>query len=175
MCRTKLSQHYTYQHTYFVNEDQIISIFESEGYTCERKTKFKDHSMFFHFTRATRNIVVLPKVDVKQLQNYFADRERMLRSYSFTTPTVLVPGGHFASIVYQHIPEDLRHNILFALDNDKMKHGKRIYGTDCYVKSFVNIVFEVDVNIVIIACPYQNELQKQCDIVFPNHKKHLLH
>ena len=57
-------------------------------------------------------------------------------------------------------------NIICCIDNDKQKQNKRIYGTNCMVLSFeeaqniyLNNINLVD--IILISCPYQEELKKQ--------------
>ena len=92
----------------------------------------------------------------------------MLKNHSFNKPSILAPAGHFSSILYQYLPEEVKHNILFSIDNDKQKQNKRVYGTNIFAYSFeegksilnkLNIKDKID--IIIINCPYQNEIKNQ--------------
>ena len=169
------------EHTFFLYKSHIKYILESSGYTIVKQTDFKTHSFFIKAEKNKNNIenIKIPHESSLNLKNYFEERKKMLTSYKITKPTILVPGGHFSSIYYLYLTQDEKNNILFCIDNDKMKQNNRIYGTNCIVYSFEEAKKYIEMNkniidIIIINCPYKEELEKQILNTFTLHNINLI-
>jgi len=167
------------EHTFFLVMTHLIYVAESCGYLVEKAETFKRHSQFLCLVRRTlpeapeaEAPAAPPVYNTTRLSAHFEQRNRFMYTLDVdpSRKTVLIPGGHFASIFYSYAPPEFRANILGCCDNDKNKQNKRLYGTTLPMISFQDAKEKWFTSrtsgcekpqIIFLDCPYKNELQQQ--------------
>jgi hypothetical protein len=144
------------EHTYFVNDAIIKSMFANHGFKCVSFEKFKNHSYFFYFEK-------LPKASVsisEEIMNIF----KLSPANPFLNPTLagrpifIAPAGHYGQHLYNIFKPD---HIQGFLDNDIYKQGKRVYGTPKYAFGYDELKKHENPHVFVFAGPYTNEIVKQ--------------
>jgi 2-polyprenyl-3-methyl-5-hydroxy-6-metoxy-1,4-benzoquinol methylase len=134
-----------FEHTVFLTEDWIEFLLAKNGYSVHEKKSFSgDHSIFYSATKReveSPSLIELPKQydrHKREFANYIQFHitmvERMNQSAGETAFPVFLFGGHVSSqylLAYGLDPKA----ISCILDNDKKKHGKRLYGSSLIIKS----------------------------------------
>lgn len=143
------------EHTFYFEESDLLNLFKN--YSLEHKVSFKNHSNFFHF--------VLKESRSKKILNYFIERENKLSNIVLTKETFIVPSGHFGSMIYYY--NKYKDKIIGFLDNDSEKQNKYLYGTDCLTYSFDILKEYNNVDVLLHAGPYSNELIQQINSINP--------
>ena len=95
----------------------------------------------------------------EQFIQYFINRENKLSTIKTNNPTFIIPSGHFGSVIYSYLKD--KTNIIGFLDNDTSKQGKYLYGTDILTYPISHISNYENIDIILHAGPYSNELQTQ--------------
>lgn len=157
------------EHTFYIYASHLKFILESSGFNVTSMCTFNKHSIFIKAERnaSKHDISSVKHEETLELRNYFKLRTNMLHSHKISKQTILAPGGHFASIFYNYLSKEERMNIVCCIDNDPQKQNKRLYGTDCMMLSLGKAYElyienkEEELDIIIISCPYQEEIKKQ--------------
>jgi hypothetical protein len=154
------------EHTYYIDDLLLRSMFSKYGFVCVQQAKFKNHSMFFHFVASSSCIPIeIPNEYTESLQTkfrkYIQYREELFQDIKIPGKFFLVPSGHFGQFMYTKL-QKYKDSMLGFLDNDVSKIGKRLYGTHLYVYPMSEIKkYEEGVSIVIHAGPYFSEIKNQ--------------
>ena len=151
------------EHTFYCDKETIIRIFSQCGYMCNEIKYFDNHSIFMSFllNNNLESQVLEKSIVSLKLKSYFELRENILKNIVLTKKTFIVPAGHFGQLIYYFLKD--KENIIGFLDNDTSKCGKRVYGTIHNVYHMTDIIKynDTDVDILIHAGPYTNEIKKQ--------------
>lgn len=149
------------EHTYSYSEEDIEALFSEFSFGCVTKQWFGNHSLFYHFTKSTPSRLPYSNSDV--LLNHFQERKELIEAISITIPCFIAPAGHFGHILYYHLSNASKKNILGFLDNDTTKQGHRMPGTPCTIFSPKTLEKYKDttIQIMLFGGVYNDEIKKQ--------------
>lgn len=151
------------EHTFYFEESDIVSIFNKYKYRLQDKFYFNTHSIFFYFVFDETFINIetnaLINSQSEQFMQYFINRENKLSTIKTNNPTFIIPSGHFGSVIYSYLKD--KTNIIGFLDNDTSKQSKYLYGTYILTYPISHISNYENIDIILHAGPYSNELQTQ--------------
>lgn len=169
MLKRKYTNCINFEHTFLLTEPYIEYLLSISGFEVERKQLFQDdHSIFFSAVRR-------PSVKVKHLPDglyerykslyldYVSHHEKLVadlnRKMAESDATTFVFGAH---VFTQYlIAFGLDSSMLSGvLDNDPSKIGRRLYGTDLRVESPAVLANLPDVNVVLKAGVYNDEIRR---------------
>ena len=147
------------EHTYYVNNNFIIALFQKYGFDILEKHNYKEHSVFFIFKRSSQII--------NQLQLYNTNSKELITSYYNSIYTLINKiNVHLHSSDNNNLknyiwPCSMHTLYLFTLgldsnlftnilDNSPAKINKYIYGHKLLCKSFTEIASNTTDYITII-------------------------
>lgn len=150
------------EHTFYIDKLLLEWLFSQYGYSLLNYYEFKNHSLFFHFQKQEKADIKIPLINrpeiIEKIHKIFLNDSLRLENIIIKPNSFIIPAGLFGQfIVYSCKPE----NIIGFLDNDTMKHNKRVYGTSYYVYPFDEIMNHENIIIYILAGPYKDEIIKQ--------------
>jgi hypothetical protein len=144
MLMNKYTNCINFEHTVWLTEPYVEFLLAKHGFRItEKEYFFEDHSIFFS---AIRDVDVAPiklpldlyEKNRKVYQDYIDYHHELIinlnRSISGSTSPVYIFGAHVFS-QYLIVNGLNTNNIAYILDNDPNKQGKRLYGTNLYVRS----------------------------------------
>jgi hypothetical protein len=159
------------EHTFFVSDEEIHYLFSQYGYSCASTTSFKKHSLFYHFVYNSSIIpLTLCKFDRSiEVAKWLSEFEYIMHDIHIDRPTFICPAGHYGQKIYYYLKNHTEY-IKGFIDNDMLKQGTRVYGTQCHVYP-IDILKEyngLSISCILYAGPYTNELQSQLNKIHPN-------
>jgi hypothetical protein len=161
------------EHTFYIDEYDIKSMFSKAGFVCSAQQYFKDHSIFFHFKKhAQCTSFIYVKTDrIIQQKDIYKKIESFFSSFEINQPCFIAPAGNYGQKIYYYLKQYNEHIIGF-LDNDSCKVGKRVYGTPKFVftPSELTKYKDQQITIILFAGPYKNEIKNQYDQIHTNIK-----
>ena len=164
--RNKYTNALNFEHTILI-DDFVESLFIEQGFAINKKDIYKDHSSFFVFEKKEKkksNIKIPNKYDeYKTLYLNFVTyhkelvKELNLKIKNAKEPTYLFGAHIFATYLFSF---GLDMNLAGILDNSKLKQNRRFYGTDFIVSSPSILRGVKDVNVILKAGLYNDEIKK---------------
>ena len=159
------------EHTFYIDENDIKSMFSKGGYICSAQQYFKNHSIFFHFQKQSQ-CVPFTYLDINrviQQQNLCKNIDTFFSSIEIKHRCFIAPAGHYGQKIYYYL-QRYSHYIIGFLDNDSCKIGKRVYGTPKFVfnPSELTKYKDQQITIILFAGPYKNEIQNQYNQIHTN-------
>ena len=168
MLRRKYTNCINFEHTVLLTEPFVEYLLSNNGFEIVQKQKFQDdHSLFFH---AIRNSKVNARdlegglyKEYHDLYTEYIDYHKELvsslnnRIESLETPTYLFGAHVFTQYLIAFGLDTTR--IVGILDNDPSKQGRRLYGTDLNVYSPSVLKEAGNVNVVLKAGVYCDEIR----------------
>lgn len=169
--RRKYTNALNFEHTYFISEDYVEEILRRHFFRILDKRYFKeDHSIFYvteksatrkegssidfgYLYTQNRNIFMEFIESHKKLISDFNERIRK------ESAPVYLFGAHIFSQYLIHFGLDVS-KIQCTLDNDVMKQGKRLYGTELFVKSPKILAEEKEPVVILRVANYAEEIKK---------------
>ena len=160
-----------FEHTYFLNEANIIYLFNNNNFTIINKQYFNNHSIFYHVKKNISNNNILSIDLIRQYNSYlihlfnekiiyFKDLVKSINKQISDKDSVYLFGCHTNSQMLVYFNLNIK-NIIYILDNDLSKHNKYFYGTPLICKS-PNILKDIDTPKVICYIGiYSNEVREQ--------------
>jgi hypothetical protein len=150
-----------FQHTFYIDENILNTMFRLNGWNIEKFEYFKDNSIFIYASKIIKPInIELKKNNSFNLLNQVINRVEnfiiYLKNYDFkSNDNIYVFGSHFGTqvLVSKGLLESCK--IKGILDNDKRKSEKKLYGTGLTVYD-PRSVMEKFKKIFIIFFPYQS-------------------
>jgi len=167
MLRRKYTNCINFEHTILLTEPYIEFLLASHGFEVRRKEYFQeDHSIFFSAVR-NPSTQPLPFPDglfdlYRELYgDYIRYHEELVSDLNkkiagLDSPTYLF-GAHIFTQYLIASGLDTS-GIVGILDNDRAKHGRRLYGTDLFVSSPAVLRDAGEVNVVLKAGGYNDEI-----------------
>ena len=159
------------EHTFYIDEHDIKSMFSKEGFVCSSQEYFKNHSIFFHFQKHSQCLPYthVNKERLYQQKEICTQIDSVLSSIEVKQPCFIAPAGHYGQKIYYYL-QRYSENIIGFLDNDPCKIGNRVYGTPKLVFNPSELTKYVDqlITIVLFAGPYKDEIKKQYTQIHPN-------
>lgn len=129
-----------FEHTYFIDSDNVYYFLRKTGFEIKELKYFKDHSIFVHAVKSTPTIETIPYRNIasKYMENVLTHDERildianLLSNYKYHT--IFIYGAHYNTqyVVSKGIDENI---FIGCLDGSTSKQGKYLYGTKLFVYS----------------------------------------
>ena len=148
-------------------DDFLESLFVEQGFVLNKKDLYNDHSTFFIFEKKKKkklNTKIPNKYDeYKSLYlNFVTYHKELVRELNSKIknakePTYLFGAHIFATYLFSF---GLDVNLAGILDNSKLKRNRRFYGTDFVVSSPSILGGMKDVNVILKAGLYNDEIKK---------------
>ena len=164
-----LSKKYTnalnFEHTILI-DDFIEYLFIEQGFVINEKNKYKDHSNFIVAEKKQKKInISIPNkyYEYKSLYlNFISYNEKLVEKLNLkiknTRKPVFLFGAHiFATYLFSF---GLDKSLAGILDNSKLKQNRRFYGTDFIVSSPLILKELGEVNVILKAGLYNDEIKK---------------
>jgi hypothetical protein len=162
------------EHTYFVDKTNVEWMFSQHGYRCDAVYEYGNHSIFMRFCRdACATPLPLENrqfIQIQMLDIFHKTHTRFLRE-PIQPGSFIVPGGHMGQLFYTFTKPEC---LIGFLDNDKNKHGLRVYGTPYVVSSFDTLKEYNGVNVYLYAGVYTDEIVAQIRTIQPTAKIHIV-
>lgn len=169
MLKHKHANTIMFEHTYFASEDFIKYMFLKEGFTLEKKIKFKNHSVFYAFKKTNKTFKVsYPDkyhenfLLITEYKNYLnkisSEISKTISEDNFDNFYLF--GAHIFSQILLSLGIEEK-KITCVLDNDPNKQGKRLYGTSLKVESPDFIESDRNSLIILNAGNYNEEIKRQ--------------
>ena len=169
--RRKYANALFFEHTYLITEDYIDIILPQYGFKVLNKCHFGDgHSLFY---ATEKQNMPSPKADINYHELYTLNRSLFIDAVSYYTETtrkanefiekadtgVCLFGAHIFSqfLINSGLCVE---KIKGILDNDPLKQGKRLYGTNLTVFSPKVLQEEKDPWLILYAGAYTQEIKK---------------
>lgn len=177
MLERKFTNHLNFEHTIYLSEDYIEFLLASAGYLLLQKKYFlDDHSIFYAAVRDKQVTAVALAADLyaknKSLYlNYVGFHKEMVLSINKSLEAelqenVYLFGAHVQSQYMIGFGLDVQ-KVASILDNDPVKHGRRLYGTDKYVAG-PEVLKGLDSPVVVIrAGTFTSEIVSQIKDINP--------
>ena len=167
----------TFEHSYMCSEPYIQYWLKANGYALIEKRLFgDDHSIFFAALKIKTKAVV--DMSVVEVPNHYNRNEYNANGYF----------RHYEDLIWhlnQQLPPDyfifganpptqflvsqgLKSGAECVLDNDVIKQGKRLYGTNLRVKSPEILRYDPYPVVVLTDSPYSEEIKKGILTINPN-------
>ena len=161
-----------HEHTYYIGDKTIISLFSNFGYSCIKSYKFNKHSIFYQFVF---NDIVSPLplynaiTYINTIEDIYIHYKSLLETIHIDKPCFICPAGYYGQMIYYYLQRFTPY-IKGFIDNDPLKHGKRVYGTPLYIFSPEVLTKNKDeaVYIILYAGPYTNEIKTQFSSIHPS-------
>jgi ubiquinone/menaquinone biosynthesis C-methylase UbiE len=164
-----LSKKYTnalnFEHTILI-DDFIEYLFIEQGFAINEKNKYKDHSTFIVAEKKKNKIKTnIPNkyYEYKSLYlSFISYHEKLVKELNLkiknTRKPVFLFGAHiFATYLFSF---GLDKSLAGIIDNSKLKQNRRFYGTDFIVSSPLILKELGEVNVILKAGLYNDEIKK---------------
>lgn len=168
----KFSNSINFEHTYFLTEYFCNFLLLKHGFEIEKKSYFRDHSIFLaakktniEQTPETVNHYIENKRMYLGMVNYYTEETKRLNSLIDQFPgKIFLFGAHIFSqfLIYLGLNSRKISNII---DNSELKNGKRLYGTELYVRKPDVINMHDSVAVILKAGQYQKEVKNQLSLL----------
>jgi SAM-dependent methyltransferase len=164
-----LSKKYTnalnFEHTILI-DDFIEYLFIENGFAVSDKNMYKDHSTFFFIEKKEKKLSTSIPNKYKEYKslflNFISYHEKLVKELNLkiknTSKPVYLFGAHIFATYLFSFGLDMR--LAGILDNSKLKQNRRFYGTDFVVSSPSALKGLGEVNIILKAGLYDDEIKK---------------
>lgn len=167
MLRRKYTNFLNFEHTYFLSEEFVYFLLSSNNFEIKDKKYFmEDHSIFFRAVKnksITKTLLGGEAFNNKSLflgyvKHHIELTKELNQKIHNTGSNVYLFGAHvFSQYLFSFGLEQSK--ISFILDNDVKKQGKRLYGTDLFVKSPKTLSEEKNPVVILRAGVYNEEIK----------------
>jgi len=158
-----------FEHTYFLNEVNIIYLLNKNNFIIENKKYYKNHSIFYHLKKIANITITIDLVKQYNISftnlfnekiNFFKNLVENINKEITDKDLIYLFGCHTNSQIMVYFNLNTK-NIKFILDNDESKHDKYFYGTPLKCKS-PNIIKDIkNPKIICYIGTYTNEVKEQ--------------
>ena len=159
----------SFEHTYFINNDQFIELHSAYGFDLKASKKFKsNHSIFYEFVLNRKNKIFKFNnhfdYNFDIVTKYFEknmNKAIRLKEITNSKKDVYLFGAHVNSQLLFCQGIELI-NVKAVFDNDIRKHTKRLYGTDLIVINPSDTIPQLKNSIIVLNNgAYGLEIKKQ--------------
>jgi ubiquinone/menaquinone biosynthesis C-methylase UbiE len=169
------------QHTYYVDTNYMIYLFKQCNFKLNNSYNFENNSVFYHFVKE-ENVIDDKSIEqfknislVLFLKNFYYNLQNKIQNIIINKPFFICPSGFYGQIVYHYLNENTKNNIIGFLDSDKHKINMRLSGTNCIIYNKNYIENMENVEILIIADKYKDEITSELNMFNNKINMHLLH
>jgi hypothetical protein len=170
MLERKFTNHLNPEHTVFLTEPYIEYLAGKHGFHLLKREYFlEDHSIFYAFVRDSSSPkksfpTGLYKKNKKLYEDYILYHKQLVREINKKISSCVQPiflfGAHVFSQFLIAFGLDTKH-LVCIIDNDSNKNGKRLYGTNLFVKS-PKVLQEVEnPKVILRAGVFNAEIKKE--------------
>lgn len=154
--KTNYSATIMFEHPRYLTEEFLTYILNKTGWKIVDKAYFRKHSIFFTTTPSEpldNQTKLNCSADIMHFLEYLQAKADSLKNKSF-----YIFGAHFTYyyMLNMGINED---QILAVVDNDPLKQGKRMYGTNTKVISPTEL--PIDAEVLVEMGPYNDEIKSK--------------
>lgn len=155
-----------FEHTVLLTETHLDVMFEKIGFQINEKEYFQDHSVFYKLTKSEPKSINFPnlyKQNVKLFNSFIKHHEDDVKKLNDlmidSQNNFYLFGAHIFSqfLIVLGLNTD---KIKFVLDNSEEKQGKRLYGTQLWVRSPKILFNEKDPIVILKAANYNEEIKE---------------
>jgi SAM-dependent methyltransferase len=154
-----------FEHTILI-DDFIEYLFIENGFAVSDKNMYKDHSTFFVIEKKEKKLSTSIPNKYKEYKslflNFISYHEKLVKELNLkiqnTSKPVYLFGAHIFATYLFSFGLDMR--LAGILDNSKLKQNRRFYGTDFVVSSPSVLKGLGEVNIILKAGLYNDEIKK---------------
>lgn len=143
--KNRFSNALFFEHTYLISEEYVEGILGAYNFRILEKRRFHNGHSLFYAAEKAKNCSSIEAKDYGSLYRenrddfmnfvyYFEQLAKKYNSLADGTDEVYLFGAHIFSQMLIHFGLNIK-NIVCVLDNDPLKQGKRLYGTDFLVAS----------------------------------------
>lgn len=169
--KRKYTNALNFEHTYFISEDYVEEILKRHSFNIIDKQYFKEeHSIFYVAEKASMmknessiDFEYLYTQNKKIFMEFITSQQKLISALNARirkeSSRVYLFGAHIFSQYLIHFGLDVS-KIKCILDNDKMKQGKRLYGTDLIVKSPRILAEEKNPVVILKVANYAEEIKE---------------
>ena len=163
--KSKFVNTLNFEHTIFLTEEFVDYILFKNGFRIVDKKYYENHSIFYVTVKDTKadHFISLPRMyeKYKNLYNefvncYFEFIKETNAKLLKTNKKIYLFGAHVFSQYLIHLGLDTS-KIKCILDNSDEKEGKRLYGTDLFIRKPKNVDLE-DSIVILKVGQYKNEI-----------------
>ena len=160
-----------FEHTYMITDDYIEALLEKYGFNIVDKKYFREEHSIFYAAEKVRGISNAIHIDVESLykenlnilQNFITYHQKFIyevnEKIGNASEKVYLFGAHiFSQYLISFGLNTSR--ICGILDNDKLKQGKRLYGTDLMVYSPQILKKEKSPIVILKVASYAEEIKE---------------
>lgn len=168
--RRKYTNALNFEHSYFISEDYVDEILREHSFRILDKQYFKEeHSIFFvtektnlQIERTSIDYGYLYKENKRIFLEFIASQQELVSAFNErieeSSSNIYLFGAHIFSQYLIHFGLNVS-KIYCVLDNDKMKHEKRLYGTELMVKSPEILSEEKEPIVILRVANYAEEIK----------------
>jgi len=155
------------QHTFYIDTNFITGLFKEYNFDLKNIFNYEHNSVFYHFVKNDLTYTNKTINDYKNvaaidfLKNFYANIKNKIMNFTTNELFFICPSGFYGKIIYHYMEKSVKEQVIGFLDSDKHKINKRLSATKCpiygkeYIKNFENI------NVLIIAEKYKNEIVEE--------------
>jgi len=166
--KNKFTNAINFEHTLLMTDYYLDFILKKSSFKIIDKTNFENHSIFYSVEKTEvdyQEISIENRYDYykKMFVNFVDHHKKLIKNLNdkieIHKGPIYLFGAHIFSQYLMAFGLKID-NVVNILDNSKLKQGKRLYGTDLFVKS-PKCLKNVDSPLVILkAGPYNDEIKK---------------
>jgi len=175
MLRNNYTNCLNFEHTFFASKYYVDYFLEHFGYEILEHEYFREeHSIFFcaKKIREIQQVSISKEIYQKNkdlFENYVSYHKELVGNLNNLEGTLYLFGAHIFSQTLLQFGLDSK-KVVCILDNDPNKQGKRLYGTDLFVKS-PEILRDIEHGTVLLKTGvYGEEIKKQINEINSNIK-----
>ena len=166
-----------FEHTILLSEEIIDHLLQNAGFEIVDKQYYLEHSIFYATKYSGQKKVIPFPNNYTKYKNIFTEYIQSIKSVAdyFESQTDIsndrtyIFGAHVFTQLLLNL--GLTEGKLSAvLDNSKHKQGKRLYGTNLFVKSLEIVKNDKKPKVIVHAGQYQDEIKEQLISINPKVK-----
>lgn len=146
------------QHTFYCGKDYIIYMFSLFNYKCEKYYAYDGNcksNMFKFVLDNNVKIENIPNTNVSLYKNIYIDKILYYQNIEVPVNSYIIPSGIYGQFLYYFLKN--KENIIGFIDNEPQRHNNKLYATNKYVNSPLNIDYK-NSTIIVCDCPYKTEI-----------------
>ena len=140
------------EHTFYIDEHDIKSMFSKEGFVCSSQEYFKNHSIFFHFHKNSQCVpyTYMNKERLYKQKEICEQVDSILSSIELKQSCFIAPAGHYGQKIYYYLQRNSNYIIGLFSPSELSKY------------------LDQKITIILFAGPYKDEIKKQYTQIHQN-------
>lgn len=145
------------QHTFYCGKEHINYLFSQYGYACNSTFEYNGNykSLMLKYTLSNISPLPIPSISKSMCLEIYNNKVNYLKEFIVPKNTYIMPAGIYGQYTYYFLSN--KSNILGFLDNNPLRHGQKLFGTDKYVYMPRDLDL-TNMNVILCECPYKEEI-----------------